>query len=67
MLGVIEKAEVIKEDKVMPGKKGMATMCWPTFKEKAKMLLELQDEPLAVVLPGGIEKAKKNSPFLFQG
>jgi hypothetical protein len=63
----IECPDIIKEDLVMPGAVGLAMMGWETFAEKARMVLELQGGPLAVILPGNVEDAKRTKGKYWKG
>ena len=63
----IECPVILKEDLVEPGAGGIAMMGWETFAEKARMLLDLQGGPLAVVLPGTLEEAKKSRGEYWKG
>jgi len=62
----IECPDVITEDQVGPGSCGLAPMSWEGFSDKARMMLDKQGGPLAVVLQGTLEDCKKKRQWLFQ-
>ena len=65
--GVIECPMLLKEEQVEAGVCGLGPMSWETFADKARMILEPQGGPLAVILPGTLEEAKKKRQYLFRG
>ena len=65
--GDIECPVILHESEIKPGARGIGPMSWETFGEKSRMLLELQGGPLAAVLPGTLEEAKKKKQYLFKG